>query len=194
MGKGEFKSYMGQYAFQFFKDIDVQDKIEKVKGNKKFSDVKDNLIDVIISFNILEDNVNILIADFLHQRTHQVGYIVIANLSVQQKIDLLESMSRHIKWRNNELPKDERISVSIKKLLDELKHINRERNKIVHSFPSQDQISIDDEYEDIFFVRTKLGRDKKGVYGMFKILTVEIISDLINRIENITEEIQKLQI
>lgn len=194
MGKGEFKSYMGQYAFQFFEDVNVQDKIKKVSGNKNFDDVRENLIDVIISFNELEDNINILIAELLHERTHQVGFIVIANLSVQQKIDLLENMPEHIKCRNEELPKDERISVPIKKLFYELKHINRERNKIAHSLPFQDRLDMDDECEDIFFVRTKLGRDKKGVYGMFKILTVEIISDLINRIENITEEIQKLQI
>lgn len=113
----EYKEKLDQYDFV------TGEYIEKYR--EKYSSLIGSFL---ISFSSLENEINFAIIQTIHDRSHDMGYIVIEKLTTNNKIDLLYKMYAPLaKWKGgNESKKWNEIK-------NELVALNQFRNKIVHA-------------------------------------------------------------
>ena len=55
----------------------------------------------LISFSVLEQELNIAIADFLHDDCHETGFVIIEKMTTSNKIDLFYKMYVRLELFNN---------------------------------------------------------------------------------------------
>jgi hypothetical protein len=109
----------------------------------------------IISFNSIENELNISIAELLHQGTHEFGYQVVERLMMKNKIDLFYKLYLSLASHTKKKHKDH-----LKKLKDDLDDLNDFRNMIVHG----NWIL----YNKDGYLRSKFTSDKDEGYIKFK--------------------------
>lgn len=81
----------------------------------------------LIEFSYFEHGINILVADLINDRSHDMGYIVTAKMSMANKIDLLERIGELGKFQR--VPEFKRILPAISMM----REVNKFRNQIAHA-------------------------------------------------------------
>lgn len=134
----------------------------------------------LIEFSYLEHELNLSIADFIHDDAHEIGYMVIERLSIDNKIDLFFKM--YIRVESENIRKDLKKITTIK---ESLKLINSFRNCLVHA--NWQTLTKDG------LVRTKIVVDNQNGYVKFKKIemTPKTIRGKIKEIYKLIEEIEK---
>lgn len=154
-----------QYDF-----IDDQD-IDKII--KKYSELIGKFL---ILFSCLEHELNLAIAEFINERTHQMGYLMIERMAISDKIDLFNKMFLGLESATGKRNK---------KILDRIKQsmssINAFRNQIAHA--NWLTMSITG------YVRTKIIVDNKEGHIKFKkiLITPKLIRDKIKEIKKLNK-------
>jgi hypothetical protein len=134
----------------------------------------------LIGFSILEQDLNIAIADSLYDGYHETGFVIIEKLTTSNKIDLFYKMYVRLESFNNK--KHKAILVEIKRQLVEL---NSFRNSIVHA-----------NWQSLTkkgFVRTKILVDNEEGFVKFKKIEIKprIIRQKINEVDKLLEQIDE---
>ena len=134
----------------------------------------------LISFSILEHDLNLSIADILHDDCHETGFVIIEKLTTINKIDLFYKMYVRL-----EFFKDKKNKVILDKIRKNLESLNSFRNNIVHA----DWQTITKDR----FVRTKIVIDNKEGCVKFKKIDVstKIIKQRIKEIDALTKQIDR---
>ena len=139
----------------------------------------------LIRFSELEHSLNITIADIINDRTHEHGFIIVENLTTNNKIQLFYKFYLlHI----SALQKD-RLTLKLQNLKIQLEEINSFRNKIVHAnWQTLNKQGM---------VRTKIAVDSQHGYVLFRKfemlpktirLQIKSLEKLILTLENFSEE------
>ena len=113
------------------KDYDELDQYDFSDGEylEKVADKYFPLVgEFLISFSILEQELNIAIADFLHDDCHETGFVIIEKLTTSNKIDLFYKMYVRLESFNNKKHK-----AILDKLRKQLNELNSFRNNVVHA-------------------------------------------------------------
>lgn len=149
--------------------------LEKV-ANKYFPLVGEFLI----SFSIMEQELNLAIADVLHDDCHETGFVIMERLTTSNKIDLFYKMYVRLESFNNK--KHKAVLDGLRKQLDEL---NSFRNSIVHA----NWQSLTKEG----FVRVKIVVDTDEGFVKFKkvLMTPKIIRQKIRGIDSLSDKIDQ---
>lgn len=134
----------------------------------------------LISFSILEQELNLAIADFLHDDCHETGFVIIEKLTTSNKIDLFYKMYVRLESFNNKKHKS-----ILDKLRNQLNDLNSFRNNIVHA--NWQSLSNDG------YVRAKIVVDTDEGFVKFKkvLMTPKIIRQKIIEIDRLSEKIDK---
>lgn len=82
----------------------------------------------LINFSILEQDLNIAVADFISDRAHEMGFVVIEKLTTANKIELFYKMYVRL-----ESFKDKKNKEVLNKIRDQLQELNSFRNNLVHA-------------------------------------------------------------
>ncbi len=138
----------------------------------------------LIDFSILENNLNIALAEAIHGRTHELGYVIVEKLSMSNKIDLFNKLYLRMVHLQSAEGK-----AALKLVKQRLEDINTFRNIIAHA----NWATMDQEK----FVRTKVRIDKDEGSVSFKNIKVTTpiiraqtreISRLTNSLDNFSEK------
>ena len=134
----------------------------------------------LISFSILEQELNLIIADFVSDRAHETGYVVIEKLTTNNKIDLFYKMYVRLESLN-----DKKNKAVLDEIRNQLDKINIFRNNIVHA---NWQSFTKDGY-----VRTKIVVDTDEGFVKFKkvLMNSKIIKQKIKEIDRLSEKIDE---
>ncbi len=132
----------------------------------------------LVNFSILEQELNVAIADFISDRAHEPGYVIIEKLTTNNKIDLFYKLYVRL-----ELFKDKKHKTLLDKVRKQLELLNLFRNSIVHA-----------NWQSLTkngFVRTKIVVDNQDGNVRFKKveITPKIIRRKIEEIDNLIEQI-----
>lgn len=132
----------------------------------------------LINFSILERDLNVAIADSVFDDCHELGYVIIENLTVSNKIELFYKMYIRL-----ESFKDKKNKDTLYKIREQLKTLNSFRNDIVHA--NWQTLTKDG------FVRTKIVVDNQEGYVKFKKvkITPKIIREKIKEVDELANEI-----
>lgn len=130
----------------------------------------------LIDFSILEHDLNIAIAEFLHDDAHETGFVIIEKLTTSNKIDLFYKMYVRL-----ESFKDKKNKEVLNKIREQLESLNTFRNNIVHA--NWQSLTKDG------FVWTKIVVDNQEGYVKFRKvqITPKIIKQKIKEIEKLTD-------
>lgn len=134
----------------------------------------------LISFSILEQELNLAIADFLHDDCHETGFVIMEKLTTSNKIDLFYKMYIRLESFNNK--KHKAILDSLRKKLDEL---NSFRNSVVHA--NWQSLTKDG------MVRAKIVVDTDEGFVKFKKvpMTPRVIRQKIREIDSLSDKIDQ---
>ncbi|MDD3006365.1 MAG: hypothetical protein PHX30_02155 [Candidatus Pacebacteria bacterium] len=134
----------------------------------------------LVSFSILEQELNIAIADFLHDDSHETGFVIIEKLTTSNKIDLFYKMYVRLESFNNKKHK-----AILDKLRNRLNELNTFRNSIVHA--NWQSLSKDG------YVRAKIVVDTDEGFVKFKkvSMTPKTIRQKIKEIDSLSEKINQ---
>ena len=130
----------------------------------------------LINFSILEHDLNIAIAEFLHDDAHETGFVILEKLTTGNKIDLFYKMYVRL-----ESFKDKKNKEVLNKIREQLEVLNTFRNNIVHAnWQSLTKTG---------FVWTKIVVDNQEGYVKFRKvqITPKIIRQKIREIEKLTD-------
>ena len=132
----------------------------------------------LISFSIMEQELNLAIADFMHDDCHETGFVIIEKLTTSNKIDLFYKMYVRLESFNNKKHKD--ILDGLRRQLEEL---NTFRNSMVHA----NWQSLTKEG----FVRVKIIVDTNEGFVKFKKvpMTPKIIRQKTREIDSLSDKI-----
>ncbi|NTW15446.1 MAG: hypothetical protein HGA38_03675 [Candidatus Moranbacteria bacterium] len=143
----------------------------------KLKQIKLILGEIILDFNYLESVLDDVLTSFIHSRSSDLGYTVIAKLTFSQKVDLFRDffvpMCKHVGK-----PELSSLYASLHLRLKEAAVI---RNKAIHARWL--------EMGNDFVVLTKIGVDKDGVYGDFIKLDLKTLRSYLNEINKTSEEL-----
>ena len=130
----------------------------------------------LINFSILEHDLNIAIADCLHDDAHEPGFVILEKLTTSNKIDLFYKMYVRL-----ESFKDKKNKETLNKIREQLESLNTFRNNIVHA--NWQSLTKDG------FVWTKIVVDSQEGYVKFRKvqITPKIIKQKIKEIEKLTD-------
>lgn len=128
----------------------------------------------LIHFSVLEHSLNLALAEILHSRTHEIGYVVVEKLSLFDKIDLFRKLYLGIVSPQSKKGKDALLAICKR-----LEKINTFRNMIAHANWS----TIDAQG----FVRTRIKVDPSEGHVIFR--NVRITRAIIS---TQTQEVKKL--
>lgn len=109
----------------------------------------------LIHFSVLEHSLNLALAEALHGRSHETGYVVVEKLTISNKMDLFRKLYLRNVGFQGKKGKD-----ALSKICKRLSEINTFRNIIVHANWS----TIDARG----FVRTKIKIDPNEGHVVFK--------------------------
>lgn len=134
----------------------------------------------LISFSILEQELNLAIADFLHDDCHETGFVIMEKLTTSNKIDLFYKMYIRLESFNNK--KHKAILDSLRRQLDEL---NSFRNSVVHA--NWQSLTKDG------MVRAKIVVDNDEGFVKFKKVPMvpRIIRQKIREIDSLSDKIDR---
>jgi len=130
----------------------------------------------LINFSVLEQELNLAIADFISDRAHEMGYVVIEKLTTSNKIDLFYKMYVRLESFKNKKNKE-----VLNKISEQLESLNTFRNNIVHANWQS--------LEKSGFVRTKIVVDNQEGFVKFRKvrITPKIIKQKMGEIEKLTD-------
>lgn len=154
-------------------------------SNDYLEDVVDDYSPLIglflIRFSELEHELNYGIAEILHSRTHEVGYVVIGNLTTRNKIELFYKFF----LRLVSVTERSKLKVKLGLIKRELEELNNFRNKLVHA----DWLTLNKEGS----VRTKIVVDNKEGFVVFKRVKIlpRTIRKKIKEIEKLTRALEE---
>ena len=132
----------------------------------------------LVNFSILEHELNLAIADFISDRAHEMGFVVIEKLTTSNKIELFYKMYVRLESFNDKKNKE-----ILDKIRKQLELLNLFRNSIVHA--NWQSLTKDG------FVRTKIVVDSQEGYVKFKKveITLKIIRQKIKETEKLTDQV-----
>ena len=130
----------------------------------------------LINFSILEHDLNIAIAEFLHDDAHETGFVILEKLTTSNKIDLFYKMYIRL-----ESFKEKKNKEMLNKIREQLESLNTFRNNIVHA--NWQSLTKDG------FVWTKIVVDNQEGYVKFRKvqITPKIIRQKIREIEKLVD-------
>lgn len=130
----------------------------------------------LVNFSILEQELNLAVADFISDRAHEMGFVVIEKLTTANKIDLFYKMYVRL-----ESFKDKKNKEVLNKIREQMESLNTFRNNIVHA--NWQSLTKDG------FVRTKIVVDNQEGYVKFRKvqITPKIIKQKIREIEKLID-------
>ncbi len=130
----------------------------------------------LINFSILEHELNIAIAEFIHDDAHETGFVILEKLTTSNKIDLFYKIYVRL-----ESFKDKKNKDVLNKIREQLEQLNTFRNNIVHA--NWQSLTKDG------FVWTKIVVDSQEGYVKFRKIqiTPKIIKQKIREIEKLTD-------
>ena len=134
----------------------------------------------LINFSILEQELNLAVADFIRDGSHEMGFVIIEKLTTSNKIELFYKMYVRL-----ESFKDKKNKDILNQITKQLESLNIFRNNIVHA--NWQSLTKDG------FVRTKIVVDNQEGYVKFKKveITPKIIRQKIKEIEKLVDQIDK---
>lgn len=134
----------------------------------------------LISFSILEQELNLAIADVFHDDCHETGFVIIEKLTTSNKIDLFYKMYVRLESFNNKKHK-----TILDKLRNQLNDLNSFRNNIVHA--NWQSLSKDG------YVRAKIVVDTDEGFVKFKkvLMPPKIIRQKIREIDGLSDKIEE---
>ena len=140
----------------------------------------------LMRFSLLEHQLNVKIANIIHDHTHEIGYQIMENMNMRSKIDLFIRLCNRMEDACDNKEKNKLLE--IKKMLND---INTFRNSIAHAYWH----SIEKNWK----VRTKFSTDQEwgGVIFKNKIISpkdvkakIKEITKLISKFEKYREDFQ----
>lgn len=134
----------------------------------------------LVNFSVLEQDLNIAIADFIHDNSNEAGFVIIEKLSMSNKIELFYKMYVRL-----ESFKEKKNKEMLDKIRIQFETLNTFRNNIVHA--NWQSLKKDG------FVRTKIVVDNQEGYVKFKKIeiTPKIIRQKIKDIDKLVEQIEE---
>lgn len=134
----------------------------------------------LVNFSILEQELNLAVADFIRDGSHEMGFVIIEKLTTSNKIELFYKMYVRL-----ESFKDKKNKDMLNQITKQLESLNIFRNNIVHA--NWQSLTKDG------FVRTKIVVDNQEGYVKFKKveITPKIIRQKIKEIEKLVDQIDK---
>lgn len=134
----------------------------------------------LINFSILENDLNLAIADFINERGHEPGFVIIEKITTGNKIDLFYKL--YVRLGSF---KDKKSRKILDKIKDQLESLNAFRNNIVHA--NWQSLTEDG------FVRTKIVVDNQEGYVRFKKvqITPRIIKEKIKELDKLITKIDE---
>ena len=134
----------------------------------------------LVNFSILEQELNLAVADLIRDRSHEMGFLIIEKLTTSNKIELFYKMYVRL-----ESFKDKKNKDMLNQITKQLESLNIFRNNIVHA--NWQSLTKDG------FVRTKIVVDNQEGYVKFKKveITPKIIRQKIKEIEKLVDQIDK---
>lgn len=132
----------------------------------------------ITCFSNFEHTLNYALAEFIQNRSHDTGYVVIQNVSMRNKIDLFFKLHLRLESYKGKVKTD-----NLKALYTEMQHANTFRNYVAHA---NWQTLDEDSY-----VRTRITTDSdEGLVKFIKAkITPVILRKNIRALENLTDDI-----
>lgn len=124
-------------------------------SDKKLNEIMPLLGEIILDFNYLESILDDVITEFIFERSSDLGLTIIAKMSFSQKVDLFKDITIPACKQTGQPKMASKFTTLVKKL----KEAGENRNRAIHAR----WIDADKE----FFVRTKIGTDDNGVFGLF---------------------------
>lgn len=82
----------------------------------------------LITFSRLESELNTVIADYINERGHETGFVIIEKITTSNKIDLFYKLYLRFTLYKNPIYK-----VKLKKIKNQLDELNTFRNALVHA-------------------------------------------------------------
>jgi hypothetical protein len=134
----------------------------------------------LVNFSILEQDLNLAIAEFIHDDYPETGFVIIEKVTTSNKIELFYKMYVRLESFNDKKNKE-----ILDKIRKQLNSLNSFRNSIVHA--NWQSLTKDG------FVRTKIVVDNQEGYIKFKKIeiTPKIIRQKIKEIDRLVEQIYK---
>lgn len=134
----------------------------------------------LVNFSVLEQDLNIAIANFIHGNSDEIGFVIIEKLSMLNKIELFFKMYVRL-----ESFKEKKSKEILGKIRIQLKALNTFRNNIVHA----DWQSLTKDG----LVRTKIVVDNQEGYVKFKKIkiTPKIINQKIQETDKLIELLEE---
>jgi len=134
----------------------------------------------MLHFSALEHELGTEIADLINSRSHAEGYIIIKNLSYNQKIELLSDLCKpRIFWNSKKKRNINRLNFVVKWL----KEIGNMRNNIAHAYWFT---TTDEGYVRI---KTITDKDNWSVKLRNKLITPRIIKAHISRMQKVMDKL-----
>ncbi len=132
----------------------------------------------LLNYSILEQDLNLAIADFVHDDSNELGYVIVEKLSVSNKIDLFYKM--YVRLESFKETKNKNI---LDKIRGQLEGLNSFRNNLVHA----NWQSLTKEG----YVRTRIVVDNQEGYVKFIRIQITpiIIRKKIKEIVKLSEQI-----
>ena len=136
----------------------------------------------LVSFSILEHELNLAIAEFISDRAHNTGYIVIEKLTMGNKIDMFYKL-----YASLELNKNKSDIKSLTKIHAKMIDINLFRNNLVHA--NWQTLSRDGK------VRVKIVADPGDGTVKFRRIVIKTIDirQKIRQTDRLLDQIEKYQ-
>ncbi len=156
----EYDYVDGEYLYKVF------DKYSKLLGS------------FLISFSILEQELNLAIAEYIHDDWNELGFVIIEKLTIGNKIELFYKMYVLLESMLSKKSKEKLI-----KIRKQLVVLNLFRNNIVHA--NWQSLAKDG------FVRTKIVVDNQEGYVKFKKIeiTPKIIRQKVKEVDDLVDKI-----
>ena len=134
----------------------------------------------LINFSALEQDLNLAIADFIHDDSNELGFVIIEKLSMSNKIELFYKMYIRL-----ESFKEKKNKKTLENIRLQFENLNLFRNNLVHA--NWQSLTKDG------FVRTKIVVDNQEGYVKFKkvSITTDIIRQKLKGIDKLIEQLDE---
>lgn len=135
----------------------------------------------VISFSYFEYGINVLVADLINERSHEMGYLITAKMSMYDKIDLLARLGATGKFHG--VPRLKKVLP----LIPKLRAANTFRNRIAHA------LWITMKPSGVVRVKTKVD-GRNGVFFQNVNLSARVIKAEVTKLKKLTEQVYDFHI
>ena len=149
-------------------------------SEKKLNEIIPLIGEIVLEFNYLEGVLDDIIIEVLMHPSSGFGHVVISKMSFSQKIDLFKNLYTQVCVSIG----DSAFVETINKVAIRLQETAENRNRVIHA-------RWFDANKD-FFVRTKTGTDKKGVYGLYIKVNKTILNKYLSDIRKLQKSFDNL--